>query len=223
MKYLIALLLSASAVLSQPMMFGTVPSLKSGMVAWWTFNEGSGTKAMDYGGLGFNGTISGSVWTNGIVGGAMYFGGSAYIDITGIVSTSTNFTFCSWVKSSTTTANSYLLDFGSGRLVIALISDASPQAGVYSGSWARFVQAPTNGWNHLAFVCSGTASQLYTNGVLASSAGYSGKQIGGGARIASQYNLTTDTVTGTLDDMRIYNRALSASEIAQLYNGGYGR
>jgi hypothetical protein len=32
----------------------------------------------------------------------------------------------------------------------------------------------------------------------------------------------SDYLNGYLDDVRIYNRALSSDEILKLYNGGYG-
>ncbi len=84
--------------------------------------------------------------------------------------------------------------------------------------------APTTGtWNHLVVVMSGTSVTHYLNG----------KTNGTGTlsiAIADQgqplrIGLRTDSVTkmlGQLDDVRIYNYALSAAQIKNIYNGGAG-
>jgi hypothetical protein len=75
-------------------------------------------------------------------------------------------------------------------------------------------------WFHAVGVINGTTYQLYINGVLQSSAtGSFGIQSNtghvsiGAALVPSAARF----FPGTMDDMRIYNRALSAQEIKQLY------
>ena len=68
---------------------------------------------------------------------------------------------------------------------------------------------------------------IYTNGSIAGTTNSSLKiatnnvpvTIGSLVYLTDVYNAVFD---GTLDDVRIYNRALSSDEILKLYNGGYG-
>jgi hypothetical protein len=73
---------------------------------------------------------------------------------------------------------------------------------------------PLNAWSHLATTFDGSTERLFVNGVQVSSAAASGtlKQTSGPLRIGGN-SVWGEFFSGTLDNMRIYNRALSASEI----------
>ncbi|SRR6266705_3563344 len=81
---------------------------------------------------------------------------------------------------------------------------------------------PQSTWTHLAFVASGTQMQLYANGALVGTlttniplprayigAGY----VNSGARVV-------DYMLGNLDELLLFNRALSANEINAIYAAG---
>jgi len=80
---------------------------------------------------------------------------------------------------------------------------------------------PTNGWTAFAATYDGSMKRLYVNGVLNASGiceynpnwdvNFIGEGIGG--NFAGQ----AESFDGVIDDIRIYNRALSASEVQQLY------
>jgi hypothetical protein len=72
-------------------------------------------------------------------------------------------------------------------------------------------------WNHIVVTVNGTNGNMYLNGVLkttnsAISVTCTNKNIGGG--IASRW------FSGQIDDVRIYNYALTPEQIKQVYNGG---
>jgi chitodextrinase len=77
-----------------------------------------------------------------------------------------------------------------------------------------------NQWHHLAIVYNGSVKQLYTDGQLNVSKNFTQKfstnnfpiRIGHNAEFASAY------FNGLLDEVRIYNRALSGQEILDIYN-----
>jgi type II secretory pathway pseudopilin PulG len=79
-------------------------------------------------------------------------------------------------------------------------------------------------WHHYSFTKSGTTLTLYLDGVLTTSdtcpSSYSGgsDQMVFGSYRVSDALIGNHIFNGSLDDVRIYNRALSASEISQLYN-----
>lgn len=76
----------------------------SGLIAWYRFNEGSGTNVSDSSGNGNNGALMGDnpVWTNGIVGGAVTFDGANDVQIanTNITEDCTNWTITFWLQST---------------------------------------------------------------------------------------------------------------------------
>lgn len=56
--------------------------INQGLIAYWSFDEGSGTTAHDYSGNGYDGTIHGATWTSGYSGYALNFNGAdSYVDL----------------------------------------------------------------------------------------------------------------------------------------------
>jgi Concanavalin A-like lectin/glucanases superfamily/Bacterial TSP3 repeat len=86
--------------------------------------------------------------------------------------------------------------------------------GVYTG-----LQMPTNVWMHLAATFDGSTFSFYTNGVLAATgSGALGPTNDAPLEIGSSGGCPY--FDGLIDEVAIYNRALSAAEIAAIYNGG---
>lgn len=81
-----------------------------------------------------------------------------------------------------------------------------------------------NRWYHLVMVRNNSILALYVDGLLVKSISVAGKSpgyTGGGGYaglIGKRSGATTQNFKGKVDDVRIYNRVLSATEIAQLYN-----
>jgi hypothetical protein len=77
-----------------------------------------------------------------------------------------------------------------------------------------------NTWYHVVGVYDG-AFLIYINGKLDNSVEHTGTiDTNDSDLILGGYYSTGNLIDGTLDDVRIYNRALSATEIKQLYNAG---
>jgi hypothetical protein len=102
----------------------------------------------------------------------------------------------------------------------------SLECGIRTPNGARikllgYISNILNSWGHLACVYDGSALRLYINGAEISSASASGANNVG----AYNTNLTIGSdwigsklVVGKIDDVRLYNRALSAAEIKAIYN-----
>jgi hypothetical protein len=97
-------------------------------------------------------------------------------------------------------------------------------ASSYGGQNDRLLSTtliPTNVWVSFAASYDGTTKKLFVNGLLDNSVAYStqlnwnfnfaGEAIGGG------FPIQAESFDGIIDDIRIYNRALSPSEVQQLY------
>ena len=195
------------------------------LVAAYGFDEGSGTGLADLSGHGNAGTASGTTWsTAGKYGDALSFDGisslvtiadSASLDLT------TGMTLEAWVKPTTvSSAWRDVIYKGTDVYYLEATSAVSslPAGGATIGSSTlnAYGTAPitANAWTHLALTFDGTNLVLYVNGAQAGNSARSGTiltsanpvQIGGDSLYGQQF-------TGLIDEVRIYDGALSAAQI----------
>ncbi len=200
----------------------------SGLVGYWKLDESTGTVDYDFSGNGNNGTLYNSPSsTTGQVGGALNFGGTSYVQVnnTSSISMGTNaHTATAWIK-----LNSY----GTYRPVIAKRSGATVDFNYHidnntgDGKMASYNgtnyvgstnAVPLGTWHHVAWVYSSGVVSFYLDGA----ANGTSSQVSGSANSANLY-IGTDNGTvqyyfdGAIDDLRIYNRALSETEVKNIY------
>lgn len=196
-----------------------------GMISYWKFDENTGRMAFDS--VDHNiGTIYGATWVSGIVNSALSFDGindyvkipdSDNLDITG------DLTIEAWVNTSQT---------GLGWIFSNCL-EVSPHDGftleLYNGK-ARFYSQNsdlfsasvinTGTWKHIAVTLSGTTATIYVDGVLDSSGTVNTPNVNTvDQTIGASYALSY-FFQGLIDEVAIYNRALTASEIQQHYQNG---
>ena len=78
-----------------------VEGLDTGRVAWWRFDEGSGSAAADSSGNGLDGDLEGAAWEDGQVGGALSFDGAAQVVVeagTALDGLTGEATFAFWIN-----------------------------------------------------------------------------------------------------------------------------
>jgi hypothetical protein len=197
------------------------------LVAAYAFDEGSGTTVADASGNAQNGTITGATWTSsGKYGYALSFNGSnsrVSIADSSLLDLTIGMTLEAWVYPSAAPNNwkSIIIKEAPGFYVYALyISPLRHPAGiiVINGQEQGFEGSATlalNAWTHLAVTYDGTVIRLYVNGTQAGSQSVSGSittstgylRIGGNSVWGGEY------FNGRIDDVRIYNRSLTAAEI----------
>ncbi len=73
-------------------------------------------------------------------------------------------------------------------------------------------------WQHVAVTYNGTSAIFYIDGIPEENPGFSVSYGGGGDYVIGTSGGGDSYFNGTMDDLRVYDRALPASEIAQLYN-----
>ncbi len=198
----------------------------TGLVAAYSFNAGSGSTVRDLSGNNNTGTIANATWsTAGKYGSALSFNGSnSWVTIP--ASSSLNFsngmTLEAWVKATDLGSSwrAVMVKEQPGQLIYALYAHdggPGPSGHVFVGGQDRFNSGsvlPTNTWIHLAATYDGTAVRLYVNGALATTLPVSGPI----ATSSDPLRIGGDSVwpewfSGLIDEARVYNRALSPTEI----------
>jgi uncharacterized protein len=207
------------------------------LVAHYRFDESSGTSAADASGNGKVATLSGSTsWTTGRVGGAVNLSGNGgYVSLpAGLLVGATAGTVAAWVRINTLSTWSRVFDLGSGtgtNMFLTPRSDTGAARFAITTGGAGAEQRinapsalPTGAWTHVAVTLSGTAGVLYVNGTeVARNASLTLQPGALGSTTQnwvgrSQYS-GDPYLNAAVDDLRLYSRALAASEIAQLAAG----
>ncbi len=201
----------------------------SGFVGYWHMDEGGGLSAYDASGMGNNGTSTLASWTNGsncISGACATFNGDNRIVFgSNFADNMSAITVTAWVYS---TNGGYALgyaakdDLGSQRSWYFGMNDASSfKAAIWTTTGRTDIIMPgfsLNTWNHVAFVYDGSNMYLYLNGQ-STSTPKTGKILSNPGTPVTIGSLSTGYLFyGKLDEIKIYNRALSATEILNQYN-----
>lgn len=211
----------------------TAPPQPGGLVAAYGFNEATGTAVTDSSGSANNGTaVNATRTTTGRFGGALSFNGTSSIvnvpDADSLDAT-TAVTTMAWVNSTTNTGwRSVIMKENPARtdLAYALYGSTTtrgPGGWIVSGTAfstraAERTTRLTNGtWTHIAMTYDGTTIRLYVNGTQAATRATTGAIAAttGGLKIGGN-SLWGEYFAGQIDEVRVYNRALSAAEVASV-------
>ncbi len=189
----------------------------------WKFDEGSGTIAHDSNGR-IDGTIYGATWTTGKINGALSFDGTNdYVNCKNGPSNFNNLTVSAWIKTSTkgVLVSDRYKSYGNGNWY-TLFSN-----GIELGDSNQCLNfnADTldNIWHHIVYIKNGINHTIYVDGSVDQS-------------FVSNVTINQDQPTffgkrwyqssdafwfnGIIDDIYIYNRALSNDEVQMLYQQG---
>ena len=230
-------------IISFALVLGMAASVSAGLVAHWAFDEGSGTIARDSSGKGHDGTLQGDPqWVTGMIGsGALSFdstdglvevGGDAALSLTDAL------TITAWVSVHDLSTYYFLLckqpsgtagdnypgnyefrtEVNSGALQFGHQEAEGEQYTFYTSDSSIAAEQ----WHHVAVVfTTGELVEFYIDGVAAGSSEQSTNfgvlndepiRIGGRKDGYSFFN-------GLLDDVRLYDRTLSATHIQKLFEG----
>jgi len=206
-----------------------------GLVAHWTFDEGSGTVTRDVTGNGHDGVIHGAAWTPSPWGQCLRFGGDGtYVDCGNAESLNLrgDIAIVARVKASEVTdghhmifvdaaetgiKQNYALYLHQGKLVFRNgdgYSNWSHHRTVYSEK-----PFPVNSWQTVVVVFEGVRYWICWNGLVADH-GETSLPVtptpGGNRQIGGFNGNVLAGFRGEIDDVRLYNRALSHSEVLGL-------
>jgi Concanavalin A-like lectin/glucanases superfamily len=199
----------------------------SGLVGYWKFDDENGNVAVDSSGMGNTGTLTnGPLWTTGKVGGALSFDGvDDYVDASdaNLPIGNSSATLCAWIRT-TQTGEIYYLGWGTrsaGNEIVLGMLDNHMTVESWGGSDEGNTVVNDGNWHHVAGVWNGGSDVTeYVDGVeqtltswLGSIDIISSRHLNIGRLINSSYYFN-----GAIDEVRVYNRALSAAEVSAIFN-----
>jgi hypothetical protein len=220
--------------------FGTSTTTTAGAPAgYWKFDEGSGTTTADASGNGATGMLQGGVrWSAGRFGAALQFNGtSGYVNVPAPAGSALDLnanpvTLAAWINTNSLTTQQAILLRGlsdgpagaGGTQGYGLWINANGHVNLGATGGGNFdsLTALTPGWHQVTGIINGTASKVYIDGVDQTPAGVNVSVTSSNQNLiigASRNNANNGYVgffSGVIDDLRIYNRVLSTSEVRAL-------
>ncbi len=197
----------------------------TGPIGWWKLDEGNGSTAEDSSGNGHNGTLSGGItWSNaGALSNAVQFATlTNRVTVTAWpgVNLTNSMSLSVWIKLEQTWTgpngddgiffndwyySGWSLSYNNNRKVLFQMTGAN------GNSVAGASSIPTNLWTHIVATFDGTTARLYVDGLLDGTANWNG------ARVGSTNVVRLGQFPCKMDDARVYDRALSESEVLRLF------
>lgn len=225
-----------------------VEQRSNALVGWWKFDENTGTTTADSSGNNNTGTlVSSPSWGTGKYGSALTFNGSNYNYVTIPISSSLNLTSAGtlalWEKTSATATGyetlagnvNWWADYAGFDISLNSSGGFNVEVADTSGGLSEKETTPSQRyddqkWHHLVFSWSGIGTntgKLYADGLLVDQFNITNNAVSnvypfsiGTSCGGCNGTTTAHFFTGTIDDVRVYNRALTAGEVYELYEEG---
>ena len=188
----------------------------------WNLDEGKGNTITDTEGK-YTGTFQGEVsWIDGVKGNALDFNRKGYVDL-GLGKVKGDWTVACWVKNGTNPHTNAVLFGGSeGDIKLEQYKNTKKLGvsiyGVVDSSFDYSL--PEGEWKHVAFVGDSTGTSLYVDGQyidkVSTTINCPVQRIG--AAVNNDIN-SPGNMSGSMDELNIYNRALEPEEIEAIYDG----
>jgi len=173
-------------------------------------------------------------WADGKSGSGLSFdGANDYVSVgnSASLNLTDRITIEMWVKPNSLSNDPVVLSKDiSSSYYIQLLSTGSIQFGIdYAGGAGRWLSSwsnvvGTNNWYHVVgtYDKNGGSNNLkiYSNGALVGQGTYTGSAAGNSAELLFSYPYSVNSFNGSIDEVGIYNRSFSASDVLARYNAG---
>ncbi len=204
-------------------------------VGWWSFETIEGGKAVDASGYGNDGTVYGASLVSGLeqIGNALSFDG---VDDYANFGSSSNLavaeqaTFEFWIKRNgvgttgsvdTIIANTYNYWIWLNRSSYKIGFESAGSNGLWGPDAVSSSEIPNNTWTHVAIArTSATHVKFYINGKLDNEDDTYESNFAANTVYLGRWGGSTHNFSGLIDEVRIYDRALSRAEIQKHYAEG---
>ena len=194
---------------------------------------GSGTTWTDLSGNGNNGTLTnGPTHTSGAGGYFTFDGSNDYITVSNVQPNTNDFSISVWILKDNNTSNDYIWDFGANGGTLSTGTEVGGYGFRYynstlGGSSDMYTQGTIpniNEWYEVTITRNNETSSMYVNGASVTSASGDTHNISSSTLYIGRYGGSTGYEhDGKLSNFKIYNKALTAAEVAQNFNALRGR
>lgn len=210
-----------------------VGAVADSAVGQWLFNEGTGSIVKDSSASKNDGKIYGATFVEGKRGSALSFDGNDYVEIPHQASLSPRsaFSIAAWInpvsntkyqkiiyKSLGSNTDYSIIQGGQNNIGFSFKTGINAMTGYTAAN-----SVPSGTWTHVVGTYDGSRMKIYINGKLVYNSKVSGKinQHAEPLRIGGGVNSTNNNFKGMIDDVYIYDRALTAEEVLNHYQTEY--
>ncbi len=211
-------------------------SSENSLISYWSLDEGQGGIARDDSGLGNNGELTSTTWTDGISGSALQFDGSGSVNVpsNGTLNPS-RVSVAAWLYPTQFPApgpNHHFMGKWTGggyQYVAYLAAGTNGQVRFQVSNGSKFnesastVNISLNQWSHFVATWDGNNIRIYVNGVEGTTELYrqfTGDLCGGSAQLTIG-SAAGIGLHGRMDEVYLYSHALSAEEVSLLYSQAF--
>ena len=188
--------------------------------------------AHDTSGSGYNGAVSGATWTAGKINGALKFSVNTNSVTTPNIPLGNTFSLSAWVNPTVLAQASYVriaeTYYGSGFYLgmnaagtayKLIMSDGYGVTGSCNGLVFGCAEGGTiaSGWHLLTATYDGTTARLYVDNALIGSDTFTAPG-NTNQPLYIGHSIYGNAFNGAIDEVRLYNRALTATEVTAIYN-----
>ncbi len=200
---------------------GQPPPVTPGLVAAYSFDEGAGTTVADASQNGNGGTIGTATWsTQGRFGNALSFNGTnAHVTVadSSSLDLTTGMTLEAWVFPTAGGGWRDVMYKGQDDIYYLMSSSSGGQpatGGTFASPLFGPSALPLNAWSHLAATYDGQTLRLFRDGQQVASRAQTGPiTVSTGALTIGGDALYGQRFAGRIDDVRVYNTALTQQQI----------
>lgn len=211
--------------------------LADGLILYLPFDEGSGDTATDWSPAGATALIDGAEWTEGQFGGALAFTGEEFVEVPwdAAYDVADGVSLGAWVTANVPFDPEWRSVINGGRstygpYLLQTGASANAELGMHSGgqgawTWLRTVQSlEADVFHHVVGVYDvDNGLHIYFDGIPDDGAGSPGNapgpidQTSGEGIFIGQAYMAGRGWDGAIDEVVVYNRALTEDEVADLY------
>ena len=200
-----------------------IPSL--GLIAAWHFDENAGTTANDAAG-DHHGVIDNAMWTSGIRGSALEFDGSVSSHVRmsngGLFNpVGNNISFSFWFRLNAVGNNGTFI-FQNVKYIVNMDAQGKITFALYTPDWKAVNSGAGNrildtDWHHVAVTYDGSVMKIFLDGLQRTSTPNTGNLRSSTSDVYIGKQTTSKPFTGIIDEMLVYERALTETEILEIY------
>jgi endonuclease/exonuclease/phosphatase family metal-dependent hydrolase len=196
--------------------------------AWWKLDDGAGITAADSSGANDGSLASTPTWTaGGRVNGALTFDGTDHVVVTApdaALRPTAAYAISAWVRYTTAGSSGSEVASMGDSYALRVLPDGNVRTWFYDGTtWKTLSTSGVNTkdglWHHLVGQYDGGQLKLFVDGVekgALTAAGTIAYTLGGSFYLGRHGTSAARYFTGTLDEVRVFGRALQPGEISAL-------